>query len=193
VDFRSVIRTKTHPATGDLLLAQPMLPDDHFNRTVVLLCDYSESSGSVGFVLNRKMDLEVHNVVNNFPLTQIPVYYGGPVQTDNLFFVHTLGSLIPNSVAITDKYYWNGDFDKLTELIETGQVDAQHVRFFLGYSGWGSGQLEAEITENSWLIVDSKAVAIFEASTETLWKNLMLQMKDDYRIWANAPHDPILN
>lgn len=188
-----MIHTKTHPASGDLLLAKPMLPDDHFNRTVVLLTEYSETTGSVGFVMNRKMDLEVHNLVHDFPMSNFPVYYGGPVQTDNLYFIHTLGNLIPNSVAINNDYFWNGNFEQLQVLIEAGQVDSKHVRFFMGYSGWGSGQLEAEITENAWLIVDSKNIPLLTSSSETMWKNFMLQMNNQYRIWANAPQDPILN
>ena len=85
-------------------------------------------------------------------LPDIPIYLGGPVASNRLFFVHALGDIIPNSVAINANLYFDGDFDVLKAYILNGHRITDRVKFFLGYSGWEKGQLKNEIISNSWAV-----------------------------------------
>jgi putative transcriptional regulator len=179
------------PAKGCLLIAEPFLGDPSFERTVIVLTDHHED-GSVGFVLNRPLDLRMEQVLDGFPKFEEQLFYGGPVQQNNLYYLHNRGDLIPESVEIMPNLFWGGKLSAVKEMLQTGIMNESDIRFYLGYSGWGKGQLEGEITENSWLIVKTQK-DLLAGSTRTLWKELMLDIGGDYRLWANSPSDPILN
>lgn len=180
------------PDKGKILIAEPMLGDPNFDRTVVLLADHNEE-GTVGFVLNRKVDVDFDDLVLDFPSFDAQIFEGGPVQGDNLFFLHRKGDLIPGSEEIMDGVFWGGDLDILKEMIALEMVLPSDIRFFLGYSGWSSGQLNDELSQKSWLVADSTADLIFETEIDGLWSTIMKQMGGDYALWHNAPMDPSLN
>ena len=120
---------------GTLLVATPsVMGDVNFNRAVVLLVNQNDS-GSIGFILNKKLEYSLDEVMDGITSKQ-PLYFGGPVEPDNLFYIHTLGNQISKSILISDSLYWNGDFEEVTQLMETGILNEENIRFFLGYSGW---------------------------------------------------------
>ena len=121
------------------------------------------------------------------------VYQGGPVEQDNLYFVHRVPELIPNSLEVSNGIFWGGNFDSLKELLNKSGLKKNDIRFFLGYSGWGSHQLETELRENSWFVSENDFGNIFTVDNESLWKNKLLQKGGEYKIWANAPSDIHLN
>lgn len=180
------------PQKGSLLVSEPLLGDPNFDRSVILLTEHNEN-GSVGFVINKPLELQLDDIVIGFPSLSTVVYHGGPVQQDNLYFIHNKGSLIPGSEPITDKLFWGGDLEPLKEMIKCGLVTAENIRFYLGYSGWGTGQLEAELMENSWLVLESPAIDVFKDPVGEMWKKVLMDAGGDYPLWVNTPADPTLN
>jgi putative transcriptional regulator len=182
---------KVTPKKGRVLVSEPFLQDTYFKRSLVLLTEYSEE-GAVGLVLNKPLDVKVNEVMNEFPFTNEHVSIGGPVSTNSVHYLHTLGNLIPNSVHVIGDIYWGGDFDFIKHLFQMGEITEGQIRFFLGYSGWQAGQLENELEQNSWMVTELTQEAIMTPNNK-LWKNTLSQLGDKYRIWADFPENPGLN
>ena len=178
---------------GDFLIATPtVLGDFNFQRSGILMVD-SKASGSVGFIINKKLEYSLDDLMENIK-TPFPVYFGGPVEQDNLFFVHTLGVLVPGSVQIQEGLFWSGDYEAVINLIESRKISPNQIRFFLGYSGWSEGQLESEIEENSWVVVKGLKTHDWMGNPpENFWKNQMRALGGKYLIWSNAPENPMSN
>ena len=178
---------------GDFLIATPtVLGDFNFQRSGILMVD-SKASGSVGFIINKKLEYSLDDLMENIK-TPFPVYYGGPVEQDNLFFVHTLGALVPGSVQVHEDLFWSGDYEAVINLIESRKISPNQIRFFLGYSGWSEGQLESEIEENSWVVVKGLKTHDWMGNPpENFWKNQMRALGGKYLIWSNAPENPMSN
>jgi len=177
---------------GRYLVAEPLLLDQSFNRTVILLTEHNDE-GSVGFVLNKPMDLKLHELVPGLPKGAFPIFFGGPVQNDRIFYIHSLGDRLPGSISIGESIYWGGDFDILKQMLVDNTIQPHEIRFFMGYSGWGSLQLIGELEEKSWVVLEEGTLNALNDEPETLWKKVLLNLGDDYKIWANAPKDPMLN
>lgn len=175
---------------GTLLISKPFLVDYYFKRTVVLLPEHSEK-GSMGFVLNKRLDVTVNDVVTDFPTFDAPLYSGGPVQTDMLYFIHTLKNL-EGSVRIAKGLYMGGNFEVLKDMIVAGAVTPDDVRFFAGYSGWEKGQLEGEMDGQSWMVADTPA-NLMTLETTDLWGTLLRDSQTPDAIWGNFPENPSLN
>ena len=182
---------KVSPKKGRVLVSEPFLQDTYFKRSLVLLTEYSEA-GAVGFVLNKPLEVKVNEVVTDFPFSNEHVSIGGPVNTNSIHYLHTLGSLIPNAVHVIGDIYWGGDFDFIKHLFQMGEIKEGQIRFFLGYSGWQAGQLENELEQNSWMITEVAPAAIMNPNNK-LWKNTLSQLGDKYKIWADFPENPGLN
>jgi putative transcriptional regulator len=149
--------------------------------------------GSVGFVLNKPIDLKIQDVIQDFPEIKTGISIGGPVNTNTIHYIHTLGDLIPESVKVKDNICWGGDFDTLKKLISDGSVKKHQVRFFLGYSGWTPNQLENELAENAWLVAEIKSNLVMEEDQSDFWNKILGQMGNKYQVWANFPENPGLN
>lgn len=180
------------PKKGRILIAEPFLQDVYFKRSIVLLTEHNEE-GSVGFVLNKPVDMKVNDVINDFPKIDIDLSIGGPVATNTLHYIHTMGDLVPNSMKVLDNIYWGGDFDFIKELLVNKAVSKDQIKFFLGYSGWKANQLESELTERSWLVVDMPSNTIMRGSIDNIWKETLSTMGERYKIWINSPESPSLN
>lgn len=182
---------KVAPKKGRILVAEPFLQDTYFKRSLVLLTEHS-SDGSVGFVLNKPLDVNVNEVMKDFPAFTTNVSIGGPVSTNTVHYIHTIGDQIPNSVHVIDNIFWGGDFEYIKDMIREGSLPAEKIRFFLGYSGWHAGQLETELEQNSWIITEIKASAIMNPNNN-IWKNTLSQLGEKYKIWSDFPENPGLN
>jgi len=179
------------PDRGLLLIAEPFLGDPHFERSVILLTDHNED-GTVGFVLNKPMDLRIEQVMDSFPSYKPDLFYGGPVQQNNLYYLHNKGELIPDSTEIYPGMFWGGKISAVKEMLSTGLMREGDIKFFLGYSGWGKDQLLGEIESQSWMVV-KPSIDLISTNPKTMWKELLISLGGDYLLWANAPIDPILN
>lgn len=185
------IENKLSPQKGRVLIAEPFLPGDYFSRSAVLLVQCSEE-GDVGFILNKPTDLRIKDLFKDFPDKDFNAFLGGPVSVDKLFFLHTLGDKVPDSLQVNDRLYWSGDFDYLTSLLKAGLVEEEEVRFFLGYSGWSAGQLAAEIADHSWVVVEPSVESILE-SDENFWMESVKSIGGNALLWQNFPENPEFN
>ncbi|MFP4018191.1 MAG: YqgE/AlgH family protein [Bacteroidales bacterium] len=190
-DFFKVENDNLTPQRGRILISEPLLNDSYFKRSVVYLTEYS-ANGSVGFVLNKPIDLSPNEVVKDFPKFNAPIYVGGPVAKDTIHYLHTVSDLIPNSVHVQGNIYWGGDFEKVKELISEGMITPEQIRFFLGYSGWSPNQLDEELKNNAWLVSELEASKIM-APDRDLWEKVLQELGNKYKIWTNCPENPALN
>lgn len=181
------------PQKGNLLIAEPTLTGDvSFNRSVVLLAEHNQE-GSVGFILNKPLNYSMTDLVEEIQVP-FPVFNGGPVEQDNLYFIHKVPHLITNSVEISDGIYWGGDFEITVSLINQHKISQNDIRFFLGYSGWASLQLDQELLSKSWIVVSNDYESdIIRKSTQAFWREKMMELGGDYLLWSNAPENPSLN
>ncbi len=177
---------------GTLLISDPFLKDPNFLRTVVLLCDH-QSEGSFGFVLNKRYEQSIGDLMQDLEGINFPVYYGGPVQVDSLHFLHQRPELIEGGLPLTDGIFWGGDFEQVIELLKENKLSKNDIRFFVGYSGWGEGQLEAELKEKSWITSKASCRLTFSRATDNLWKDALKDLGGEYAQMVNYPIDPQLN
>jgi putative transcriptional regulator len=186
-------QSKINPAQGKFLLAEPFLEDPYFKRSVIYLVEHNEK-GSLGFILNKPIDLKINNALVDFPAYKESLYLGGPVQRDQLYFLHRLGNKIDKSIEISDGIYWGGDFDAVKAMIESKVIKSDEIRFFVGYAGWTENQLDDEIKKKSWIVANANAEQIFNHETRQLWSEVMKGLGGkEFAIMSNFPEDPNLN
>jgi putative transcriptional regulator len=179
---------------GSLLLSEPFMWDENFKRTVILVCRHHSIEGTSGVILNKPVKLNLEDLLGNFPKGfGGKLYLGGPVGTDVIQIVHTMGHLLEGSVKLCEGVYWGGHFDQLKKLIRQGEITNKQVRFYIGYSGWDAKQLQDEMKENSWIIAPSKHEYIFNDDPDGIWRKIMNDMGGIYHTMANYPENPALN
>lgn len=179
------------PVSGAMLISDPFLKDPNFMRTVVFLCEYNYD-GAFGFVLNRPFEETIEEFLPELK-EKLPVYYGGPVQTDTLHFLHRVPQHIPGGQQVVTGVYWGGDFDKVIAGIISHTILPDDIRFYLGYSGWSAGQLEEEIEEKSWLLTMGKEALVFHTNADAIWSAAIKQLDNKYHPIVHYPIDPQLN
>lgn len=175
-----------------MLLAEPFMLDPNFKRAVIFICEH-QMDGSLGFILNKPLDMTVNELIADFPEFAAPVYYGGPVQTDTIHFLHNAGDLLDDSAEVAPGIYWGGDFEQLKALIRSGLIEPRDIRFFVGYSGWTFGQLEEEMEYGSWVISDYHPNYVFTTKTNRLWQKVMRNKGDTYTVIAQMPEVSLAN
>jgi len=178
--------------SGQLLLAEPFMSDPYFRRAVVLLCEHNEE-GSIGFILNKSIDMRINDLMSDFPEFDAEVFYGGPVQTDTLHYVHDAGDLLDDSLPVAEGIWWGGDFEKLQALIRNELILPRNIRFFVGYAGWSGGQLAEELESGSWVSADLDANYVFNARPHQLWTRVMSDKGNTYEVIAEMPEEQSWN
>lgn len=183
---------RLEPARGRLLVSEPYLPDPNFERTIILLCEHN-AEGSFGFVMNKPSLARLGDVMQDLKEIDTPIFIGGPVQQDTLHYIHRLPNL-EDSTPVMDGIYWGGNFDQLVSLIETKQVAASDIKFFLGYSGWSVGQIDEELEQDSWIVCDKvNEELLFDIKAEAMWQYTLRSMGGRFSVYSNYPEDPRLN
>jgi len=180
------------PMQGRLLISEPSLQDFYFNRSVILLADHSDK-GSFGLIINKPVKVKLKEITSELPGIDAPVFLGGPVKTDNIFYLHTKGEIVPDSLKIMEGLYWGGDIRLINDLIQNKLITSDDIRFFIGYSGWASKQLDRELKEDSWIVSRTDASTVLSAHSANLWNDFIKKFGKDYAIWSNYPSDPLLN
>ncbi len=180
------------PQKGKVLISEPFLNDSYFKRSIVLLTEHSEE-GAVGFVLNKPVSLKLNEVLADFPQFNASLSIGGPVSTNTIHYLHTVGDMIPNSVHVLGNVYWGGDFEILKEMVKLGAIESEQIRFFLGYSGWMANQLEGELERNSWVVTEILPMQIMEVNSSDTWKQMLFDLGEKYSLWPNFPENPQYN
>ncbi len=192
IDLFDILPSDKIPGKGKILISEPFLPDTFFNRSIVYLTDHTPE-GSVGFILNKNLSINVSDAVNGFEEWNESLCMGGPVSPDTLHYLHCLGDIIPKSVWIDENIFWGGDIETIRLLIREKLIKKNQIRFFLGYSGWAAGQLEKELNENSWVIAKIKSDIVLNNQFDDAWKRVLRGFKNKYRIWADFPESPDMN
>lgn len=181
------------PKKGKILLSEPFLKDEFFTRSVILLCEHNQS-GSFGFVLNNYVEVNLKEIDACLTNNNTKISLGGPVKPQNLFFIHTLGEKIDGCYPISDGLYIGGNHQQIFEAIKCNSKNKSQIRFFLGYSGWDDGQLQMELNENSWVVVDDIDVGqIMSTDNNEMWKEIMESQGEKYKMMSQFPLDPRLN
>lgn len=187
LDF--TLNNTLEPKKGRLLLSEPFLDDDYFSRSVVLLCEHNEE-GSFGFVLNNYLEINLYDYAKNFPVIDTKISMGGPVEGQNIYFIHTIQDLLPGSIPITENVFMGGEYDLLLQLIKDGKVDNSQVRFFLGYSGWEPNQLQEELDVDSWLVVEPDENDLMDIFFTDIWNSYFKRQGKKYEVISRFPRNP---
>ncbi len=185
---------KTLPKKGNILISSPFMNDYHFARSVVLLVEHN-SEGSMGITVNKNFRCHIllNDLIPELEFAQrIPVYRGGPVNRETIFFIHTLENL-DGALPIGNGLFLNGDFKTVQQYIIDGKPTEGILRFFAGYAGWDQGQLLEEIRENAWLVGQTDKNMLFNLHFRDLWHASLNHMGGKYAIWARYPQYPTLN
>lgn len=185
-------RYKIKPNTGRILISVPSLQDFYFRKSVILLADHSDE-GTFGIIINKPVEVKLSDVSSDFEGFDAPVYLGGPVKTDSLFFIHTRPDLIDGGVKILDGLFWGGNIELVKELIRQNRLSPDEIRFYVGYAGWVANQLERELEENSWVVSVTDLTDIINENPLEMWMSSLKKLGSEYTFWINYPADPILN
>lgn len=180
------------PASGILLIAAPYLRAPGFTRSVILLCEHGED-GTLGFVLNKPSINSVNRLLPELQFPGVQVYDGGPVGTDSLQILHRLPEDLGGD-EILPGIFLGTTYDDLSKLYQSQvEVDPSLIRLFRGYAGWGVGQLESELEQNSWITAPGTSDLIFHEDSPKIWALSLSSLGKEYSFLANLPIDPILN
>ncbi|MCK9255637.1 MAG: YqgE/AlgH family protein [Bacteroidales bacterium] len=190
LDIFSVISNNLEPKVGRILISEPLLIDDIFARSVILIAGM-ENKSAFGFILNNPSNKNLHELIEGVNIENIPVYIGGPVERDVLFCIHSIDYL-PDSIPIADGIFLSGNFDNIKTLINRGIINSSNARFFIGNSGWAPKQLHEEINFNYWLVSETTREFVFSDS-KNQWERALDFVDKRYEIWKNFPLNPELN
>lgn len=185
---------KATPRQGSLLVSAPFLKDYHFARSVVLVVEHNDE-GSMGIVMNKNFSnlMTLNELVPELAsIPPIPLYKGGPVGLDTLFYLHTF-SYLKDALPLGNGLYVNGDFEQMKRYILAGGETQGMVRFFMGYAGWQRGQLTQEIEANTWMVSNDSQVDLLNMYLRDLWKESLCDMGGKYAVWSRYPKYPIMN
>ena len=191
-DIFKILSIDILPSSGTVLISEPFLCADIFSRSLILLVDHS-ADGSMCLVMIKQMPIYVNEVVKEFKyLEDIPLYKGGPIGVDTLFYLHTYAD-IPGSLQVAKGLYLNGDFNSIKkQMLQNGDYKGR-IRFFIGYSGWEETQLNQEIEDNTWIIGKEEIKNLLSTETENMWKEVLCNQGNKYKAWARFPLIPLMN
>ncbi|MGE9311798.1 YqgE/AlgH family protein [Niabella sp. CJ426] len=145
---------------GKILSSTSSMDDPNFDSSVVFIAEHNEQ-GALGFVINKIFNRTLNDLVEFSGSPAFPLYEGGPVDQEHLYFVHHRSDLIPGGTPIIDDIYLGGDFKKTIEQINNNSLTSKDIKIFIGYCGWDTGELEAEIEEGSWEVKELDVSALF--------------------------------
>lgn len=200
IDFESLlfnidVSNRCIPRPGALLVAEPFLRERYFHHAVICLVDYEPRGEAMGIVLNNRTSYTLQDLLPAVTATEpIPVFCGGPMSCERLYFMHTLGDLIPDSREICQGIYIGGDFDTMLSIVNDGYPCEGNLRFFLGYSGWGTGQLDEELLKNVWAVTDIPSFQnLLSGEEDAYWHRIVRTLGKNYRGWLYHPRNPHSN
>lgn len=183
-------------APGSMLVAEPFLSESYFNHGVITLVDYADD-GALGLVMNNQTQHRLDAFVDGVDeKADVPVYCGGPIGQDRMVFMHTLGDKVFSGAReFAPGLYLGGDFDEAIDYVNSGYPTEGVLRFFIGYSGWDSGQLEAELDNDTWAVTDAPTdlSILLSGDADAYWHKFVRRMGEDYRAWRFFPRNVLAN
>lgn len=154
---------------GTILISAPLLEDPYFDKAVIYLAEINPY-GALGFVINNLYPRVLNELVEFKQSKAFPLYEGGPVKTESIFLIHRRPDLIEAGSCITEPVYLGGNIQQAVQHINDGSISEKEIKLFLGYCGWDYGELEDEVAEGSWLVLNSKDLNVFDLPITTLWE-----------------------
>ena len=189
--------TSKIPMAGGMLVAEPFMREGYFNHGVVSLIDYVPDEGATGVVMNNRTEYSLDELLDGVnSQNRIPVFCGGPLGQDRLYFIHTLGSdIIPQARRYAPGIYVGGDFDAIISYVNSGYPLEGAVRFFIGYSNWVEGQLERELRQESWVLATPPAdpTDMLRSAGDSYWHRAVRSLGPAYRSWTLLPRNVSVN
>jgi putative transcriptional regulator len=177
---------------GSILISDPFSDDVYFGRSVVLICEHNDE-GTFGFVLNNYIDVDLHQLDDNFPNINARISFGGPVSKENLYYIHSFSD-ITNTLEIREGLYYGGDFVEITDRIKNAKNPNKKIRFFMGYSGWSPGQLDEEIKNESWITANNISTEkILDTNLDDLWRICLEKQGQRFQLMTKFPRNPMDN
>ncbi len=174
---------------GKLLVAHPsILGDQSFSRSIVIVAEHNEG-GSLGFIINKPTHYTLNDLLPEMGF-DAPIFQGGPVDQDRLFYIHTKKD-IPQAEPLGSGLYWGGVLENIKQAIHSKELLLSQIKFILGYAGWEKGQLSRETREKSWVIVKNTYPVL--QSGEDLWGTILRNLGGELAYYAAAPSHPGLN
>jgi putative transcriptional regulator len=180
---------------GSLLIANASLMDPNFKRKIVLICEHNDQ-GSYGLIINHPTKTLVsdvfpeHDFLKNEKAT---LYVGGPCQVEQLQILHGFGSLVKGSIEVCGGVFLGGNIDKLFDIKKLEPDKNKPYQFFMGYSGWGPGQLDEEMENNAWIIHPADEKTVFSLDREKMWTDILRSKGDYYSLLSDMPPDIRVN
>lgn len=183
------------PGIGSILVAEPFLREDYFNHGVISLVEYERGKSTMGLVLNKPTGYTLGQAIEGIDdEVDIPIYCGGPLSCDRLFYLHPLGKEFDKAKKIGDNLYIGGDFEQVKAYVNMGLPTEGKMRFFVGYSGWDANQLESEIANHVWAVAPKPAnEEIFREDGDSFWYRFVRLLGKPYRNWLYHPVNPQYN
>ena len=186
--MRNLSNESPRSLAGSLLVAHPNMRDPNFRRTVLFISAHDPHEGALGVIINRPLDTQVADIVSEAApegLAGVPVFLGGPVGKNQLLF-----GTFEWEKGEGLKLNHNVDLKKASET--AGQKSAS-IYAFVGYAGWGAGQLETEVKQRAWLLQKPRRSVLKPNRLPKLWFDIMRGLGPWYKLLAAAPDDPSLN
>ena len=198
MDLESIIYkdpTIINPQKGDLLIAEPLLDEPYFKRSVILLLDEDNNQGHIGLALNKITPVSLLDLFPDWKAgAEVPVYSGGPVEADRLFMLHTMGDRFEGSMEVSPGLYVGAKLDDIIDYINNNRYADGNIRFFLGYSGWSRGQLTSEILKNTWALNPNPGhTDVLTGAEDLYWRREVRRLGEKYRSWLLVPSNPAFN
>lgn len=145
---------------GKILTSSSLMDDDNFQHSILFIAEYNKN-GAIGFVVNKIFERTLNELVEFSGSPVFPLYDGGPVDKEHLYFIHRRNDIIAGGEHIVDDIYLGGDFNKAIASINNKTITTKDIKIFIGYCGWDADELEAEIEEGSWEVEDYNEGTIF--------------------------------
>ena len=184
---------KQKPYKGALLVAEPFLREEYFCHAVICIVEYEIGKSSMGIVMNKPISYSLSELIPDiYSEYDLPVYCGGPLSCDRLYYIHSLGNFITDAKEISNGLYIGGNIDDIITYINEGNNTYGKIRFFLGYSGWDPGQLENELKHNVWAVTPNNHELLL-GERDNYWHKYVKSMGDEYRGWQYHPENPQFN
>lgn len=177
---------------GDILIATVSLVDPNFQHTVVLLCAHDDDEGSYGLVLNHRIKAPPE-LQEDYPFVAGRLFHGGPVQRDAMQVLHSFGEELTGARQVLPGVWIGGSFEILQAGLQSEVLKPEDCRFFLGYAGWGRGQLAREVASDAWIKVSATRELVMSGTAEQLWAKAVRQRGAEDPMYTNFPNHPDWN
>jgi putative transcriptional regulator len=181
---------------ASFLAAGPDLLDPNFMHAVVLMCQHS-GEGAYGLIINRPSEVLARDVLAGHELMKssaLRMFIGGPVSLETLQVLHRAPDHIRGGVQIAEELWIGGDLDDIGRYAASAPEEvSRNVKMFLGYSGWGAGQLEVELATGSWLPAPLATARVFQIEPKNLWRSVVRDLGPEYKALADEPPEPDWN